>query len=352
MTKDANPYRQVTQADVAQLAGVSRSIVSYVINNGPRSVSAETRDRVLDAIQKLDYRPNKHAQMLMQEKWDSVAADQLGVIISSVNIFKRPYYGEILAGLHEEAHRRNHHIRFIRLFEALRNPALLNQIVHKHEVSGLIFLALDQVLQGEPDHQLFQQIVARVDRAVCLEWHYEGLPSVSFDRHVAAREATAHLLKLGHQSLAYIGPRDQRVQGFRTALMDRDRTPNLIAEANDAHSGLEQIAAHFDSPSGITGMVAGSDEVAFGVLKGFRQRGIKVPEDVALVSIDNIDLSEFAAPGLTTVNVPKRELGQQAVRMLIEPALSSPVLVTLPTRLVVRESCGSEGALPKNAAVR
>ncbi len=137
--------KQVTQADVARLAQVSRSIISYVINNGPRSVSQETRDRVLDAIQKLDYRPNKHAQMLMQEKWDSVAANQLGVIISSVTMFKRPYYGEILAGLHEEAHRRNHHIRFIRLFEALRNPALLNQIVHKHEVSGLVLLALDQV---------------------------------------------------------------------------------------------------------------------------------------------------------------------------------------------------------------
>ncbi len=86
----------------------------------------------------------------MREKWDSVAADQLGVIIS-VTMCKRPYYGEILAGPHEEAHRRNHHIRFLRLFEALRNPALLKQIVHKQEVSGLALPALDQGLQGEPD---------------------------------------------------------------------------------------------------------------------------------------------------------------------------------------------------------
>ena len=213
-SSERSPKRQVTQADVARLAQVSRSIVSYVINNGPRSVSQETRDRVLDAIRELDYRPNKHAQMLMQEKWDSVAADQLGVIISSVNMFKRPYYGEILAGIHEEAHRRNYHIRFIRLFDALRNPALLNQVVHKDEVSGLVFLALDQVLHGEQDTQLFQKIVERVDRAVCLEWYHESLPSVGFDRHRAALEATRHLLKLGHRSLAYIGPKDQRIQGF------------------------------------------------------------------------------------------------------------------------------------------
>ena len=215
--------RQATQADVARLAQVSRSIVSYVINNGPRSVSEETRNRVLDAIRQLEYRPNKHAQMLMHEKWDSVAADQLGVVISSVNLFKRPYYGEILAGIHEEAHRRGRHIRFIRLLEALRNPALLNQIVHKQEVSGIIFLALDQVLQSKADNALFQKIVERVDRAVCLEWHHESLPSVNFDRHRAALEATAHLLKLGHCSLAYIGPNDQRVRGFRAAAQSRVR---------------------------------------------------------------------------------------------------------------------------------
>ena len=337
--------RQVTQADVARLAKVSRSIVSYVINNGPRSVSEETRNRVLDAIQELGYRPNKHAQMLMQEKWDSVAADQLGVIISSVNMFKRPYYGEILAGIHEEAHRRNYHIRFIRLFEALRNPALLNQIVHKQEVSGLIFLALDQVLHSEPDDQLFQQIVERVDRAVCLEWQREDLPSVNFDRHRAALEATNHLLNLGHRSLAYIGPKDQRIHGFRAALSDADLSPKFIAEADDAHTGFEQTAAQ-SSATGVTAIVAGTDEVAFGILKCFRQQTLKVPEDVALVSIDNIDLSEFASPGLTTVNVPKRELGQQAVRMLVEPVASSPVLVTLPTRLVVRDSCGAHSPKP------
>lgn len=276
----------------------------------------------------------------MHEKWDSVAADQLGVIISSVTMFKRPYYGEILAGIHEEAHRRHFHIRFIRLFEALRNPALLNQIVHKDEVSGLILLALDQALHNEADQQLLRQIVERVDRAVCLEWHHEGLPSVNFDRRRAAFEATTHLLSLGHRALAYIGPKDERVEGFRAALTGAELAPRLIAEADDAHSGFEG-AAGLGAGLGITAVVAGTDEVAFGMLKCFHRQGVKVPDEVALVSIDNIDLSEFASPGLTTVAVPKRELGQQAVRMLVEPAASSPVLVTLPTRLVVRESCGS-----------
>lgn len=345
ITERSKQKKNVTQADVARLAQVSRSIVSYVINGGPRSVSEGTRQRVLGAIQQLNYRPNKHAQMLIQEKWDSVAANQLGVIISSVNAFKRPYYGEILAGLHEEAHQRNYHIRFIRLFEALRNPALLNQIVHKHEVSGLVLLALDQVLQTEADAQLLKEIVVRVEHAVCLEWHHVGLPSVTFDRHRAAFDAAAHLLGLGHRTLAYIGPNDERVHGFRTALAEVGLSPALLREANDAHSGLQQAAA-LGGKLEVTALVAGSDEVAFGVLKYCHQQGMRVPADLAVVSLDDIELSEFALPALTTVNVPKRELGQQAIRLLLERRGrdAPPVSATLPTALVIRDSCGGRRA--------
>ncbi len=215
-------------------------------------------------------------------------------------------------------------------------------------MSGLVFLALDQALHSEADKRLFRQIVERVNKAVCLEWYQDDLPSVHFDRHRAAVEATKHLLGLGHRSLAYIGPEDERIQGFRAALADSGLAPDFIAEANDAHSGFEQAATRLDAGTSVTALVAGTDEVAFGVLKSFRQRGVRVPEDVALVGIDNIDLSEFASPALTTVSVPKRELGQQAVRLLVEPA--SAMLVTLPTRLVIRESCGSDKIRSGNAA--
>ena len=110
--------KQVTQADVAKKAGVSRSIVSYVINNGPRAVAEDTRRRVLEAIDELDYRPNRHAQMLIQEQSAAKGTKQLGIVMGSSTLFKRPYYGTILAGIHEEAHQRHFHIRFIQLFES------------------------------------------------------------------------------------------------------------------------------------------------------------------------------------------------------------------------------------------
>ena len=335
--------KPVTQADVARRAGVSRSIVSYVINNGPRAVAADTRRRVLEAIEALDYRPNRHAQMLINEQDAAKGTKQLGVVIGSSTLFERPYYGTILAGLHEEAHDRHYHIRFIRLFESLKNPALRNQLVHRSEISGLVLLALDQTLQTDEDERLLNRILERVENAVCIEWQYDGLTTVGFDRHKAAFDATKHLVKLGHANLAYVGPSDERVQGFVAASALDSQEGRVVCEANDAASGYQQ-AGLLHEEAHLTGIVAGSDEVAFGILKALREQGQYVPKGIALVSIDNIDLAEFASPSLTTIDVPKGALGRHAVRLLIEgknQRLDGPVNILLPTSLMVRESCGS-----------
>lgn len=112
----------VTQYDVAERAGVSRSVVSYVLNNGPRKVSEETRQRVMDAIRELGYRPNKHAQRLKQGS-DAVK-NTIGVVTGgqSYNMLNRSYYNLVLAGLFDSAYQINQHIRFfsIRISTAMR----------------------------------------------------------------------------------------------------------------------------------------------------------------------------------------------------------------------------------------
>lgn len=130
-----NPIN-VTQEDVARLAGVSRGIVSYVINNGPRSVAPETRERVLEAIAELGYRPNKHAQQLMREQWGSVAERDFGLILPNVTLLQRPYYGTILASIYQTVHDFHYRIRFIRFFDELQNPALFNELIHREEILG------------------------------------------------------------------------------------------------------------------------------------------------------------------------------------------------------------------------
>jgi DNA-binding LacI/PurR family transcriptional regulator len=210
----------VTQKDVAERAGVSRGVVSYVINNGPREVAPETRKRVLTAIQELGYRPNKHAQHL--KRGGLSANKSLGIIAGgqSFNVLERPYYNIILAGLFEEAHRLGQEVRFFSFFDALTDPVFFNKNIHRDEISSLI-LILPAIITTNPDYvDILDQIAERVDNVVCLEEPVKGWPTVIFDRALAARQAVEHLIKLGHQRIAFLAIQDARLTGYRQTLLD------------------------------------------------------------------------------------------------------------------------------------
>lgn len=341
--QDAN----VTQADVARKAGVSRSIVSYVINDGPRSVAPETRERVLRAIDELGYRPNKHAQMLMRQQDTSVSEKYFGIVIAGVDMFRRPYYGGILAGIHEHAHAQQGHIRFVRVFRDLKNPVLFNELIHPDEVSGLILLGIDQVLASDEDQHLMEQILSRIDNAVTVEWRWNGVPSIQFDRQEAGYQAASHLIHLGHTRFAYVGQSDRRLAGFHQALWEAGITidaNHVSSLAKDAETGYEGCLGIMEQPDWPAAVVAGSDEVAFGVLKALHDCHVKVPDQVALVSIDDIALSRYTSPALTTVHVPKEDMGFHAVQVLVNYSTqpnTPPASIILPTTLTIRESCGA-----------
>ncbi len=126
--------REITQKDVAIKAGVSRSVVSYVINNGPRDVSEETRQAVLSAIHETGYRPNKHAQRL--KMGDAQTSRALGIIAGgqSFNVLERPYYNIIIAGLFEEAHKLGQDVRFFSFFDALLDPVFFNKYINGYKI--------------------------------------------------------------------------------------------------------------------------------------------------------------------------------------------------------------------------
>ena len=332
----------VTQEDVAKRAGVSRAIVSYVLNNGPRNVSEETRLRVLNAIEALGYRPNKHAQMLSAAT-DLAAENYIGIVLAGKHMFKRPYYGEMLAGIHEHVHQRGWHIRFIRLFEDFSNPALFNELIHQNEISGVILLELDQVLSTSDDRTMIEEIVRRVERVVCIDWVWPGVPSVQFDHQSVAYQATGHLLTLNKTHIAYIGPMDRRLQGYQQALWEKGITPEegLTYFADDASSGHAACEYFLRSERQFDAICTGTDEVAIGMLNCLHQHGLRVPFDIAIASIDNIEISMYTIPSLTTVNIPKQEIGIHAVDILMSEKTqrgSSAFTITVPTELIVRES--------------
>lgn len=334
--------RPITQDDVAQLAGVSRSVVSFVINNGPRKVSEDTRNRVLAAIKELGYRPNKHAQML-SSAGEGIAEKYIGIILAGNYMFKRPYYGAILASMHSYAHERACHIRFIRIFDDFSNPALFNELIHPNEISGVILVGLDQVISSPEDRALIDEIVARVERVVCVEWEWQGVPAILFDRQHAAYLATRHLIELGRKRIAYIGPQDKRVQGYRQALWESQLASedSLIYPGVDPRSGYEACRQLIQSSVSVDAICAGTDETAIGILNGLHASGLRVPGDVAVASIDNLDMSAYTIPPLTTIDIPKQEIGLHAIDILMpdKPRKGhSAFALNVPTTLIVRES--------------
>jgi DNA-binding LacI/PurR family transcriptional regulator len=345
-----NSRLSVTQDDVARHAGVSRAVVSYVLNNGPRKVSEETRNRVLTAIQQLGYRPNKHAQKL--KLGADAAQNSIGIIAggSSYNLLERPYYSVILAGLFDKAHQLNQHIRFFSFFEVLKDPVFFNKNIHPEEISSLLLL-LPAMITRDPDHEpIFAEIMRRIDNIVCLETPIYDLPTLIVDLPAAAEMAVNHLIGLGHRRIAFLAFLDGRLVGYKRALISHDITydPNLVRELDapwvlsSAYNLTNELIEDYPN---ITAIFAANDETAIAAIAALHDRGLSVPDDIAIVSIDNTTIASMVRPALTTVHIPMREMSEHALRMLIsqrEHPITPRASMILPMELVVRESCGAK----------
>lgn len=345
--KQHQKQRSVTREDVAKLAGVSTAVVSYVLNNGPRPVAEETRARVLKAIEELGYRPNKYAQSLKTK--NNPATRQIGIVMGGKGeILLRPYYADILYGIYDEAYRQEQRIRFLHFFEELHAPILFNELVHPEEISALILLAPDLSPSNPQNQALLERMLDRITNVVCLEQTIANVPAVIFDRADAARKAVNHLIRLGHQRIGYIGNTDERLEGYRQTLFQHGLPfdEKLVKKTtNFPEQGYEQTFHLLQLTQPPTALFAASDETAFGVLKALHEHGLNVPNDIALVSIDDIELAAYIQPALTTVRVPRRQMGIYALHMLaMHEAYPNiqPASMVLPTELIVRRSCGAQ----------
>ena len=341
----------VTQEDVARKAGVSRSVVSYVLNNGPRSVSEETRQRVLDAINELEYRPNEFAQRLKQGS-DAVQ-DTIGIVTGGkgYNLLERPYYNTILSTLYDYAYQQNLQIGFLVYWDALRDPIFFNKHIHEHEISSVILILPSLIPKSPADQQIFDQMIARIPNIVCMEETVEGLPTVMFDRAEAARTAMNHLIGLGHKRIAFVGINDQRVYGHRQALMENqipynDQLVGFLDPAKiPSQSAYDIITQLFHASEEFSAIFTATDEAAIGAIAAVKDRGLRVPDDIAVVSIDNIEMASMVRPALTTVDIPKQALARAAIQSLqTQKAFSDQTQgsMLLPTKLIIRESCGAQ----------
>ncbi|MFC1960803.1 LacI family DNA-binding transcriptional regulator [Chloroflexota bacterium] len=346
---DQATKRVVTQQDVADRAGVSRAVVSYVVNNGPRVVLPETQARVLQAIEELGYRPNKYAQGLKLQASEQ-ATGQIGILLGgTVDILHRPYYSLLLAGIYRETHRQNQQIRLVTFIDELKDPVFFNQNIHPEVISGLLLIGSETMVNDPDWPALYERMTNRVANVVSLEHAFADVPAVLFDRVAAAQIAVQHLIDLGHTNIGYAGFPDERYQGYRQKLLEHGLVEpahfTLDGHVHTPEHGYHTTCALLDLPEPPTALLASADEVALGVLAALRDRGLNSPQDVAIVSIDDLPFASMIRPALTTVHVPKESFGIYALQMLAMREANPDVIpasVVLPVELIVRKSCGTQ----------
>ncbi len=325
----------VTIVDVAHKAGVTPTTVSYVIN-GSGSVGTKTRERVQAAIAELGYQPNLVARGLKRGKTMTLAF----VLPSIAN----PFYPEIADEVDRIARLHGYHILLCNT-HADRTPGheQLESLVGRW-IDGLIVMASSV----EPS-----DVHAFYDRGVPLVWclwpedqAFPDMPLV--DVHFAAAGALAaqHLLELGHTQVGIIGElpnHAHRLAGFCDAYTQAGvRVPpsHIFAGDSTMESGYRALVEMLALPMHPTAVYATNDWMAIGAIEAALDQGLRVPEDLAVIGLDDIMLSAHFRPSLTTVAIPKRELAMEAITMLLNliEKRPTPTWKQVEPHLVVRHS--------------
>lgn len=340
--------RRVTRSDVARYAGVSGAVVSYVINNGPRRVSDSTAARVRNAIEVLGYQPNPSARALA-----GGSTRTLGLVLPDIS---NPFFGRLAAEIQLQA--------------AARGYMVL--IANSHGDPEIERQTLDELVNRQVDGLLLALIEQSTDRLAKLRGLDIGsvlidcpqpvhdLRSIGADARVGAREAVTHLLEVhGHRSVALVSGQavpgaDLREQGWTDAHRIAGRPDGPIARTGySRESGYEAAQRLLDAVEAPRAIFTSSDLQAIGVLRALHQRGLSVPDDVAVASFDGIQDARFTEPPLTVVQQPIPEMAGAALALLLDPdSGGAPTQQLHPMSLVVRESCGCPAIGPRSAARR
>jgi DNA-binding LacI/PurR family transcriptional regulator len=327
--------------DVAALAGVSIRTVSNVVS-GSGAVAEETRARVQAALDELGYRPNLAARNLR--------AGRTGLIGLAIPELYSPYFGELAGLIVEAAQQRSWTVVIDQTFGDPEAERRLLQGTGGRLVDGLII---------SPWALGPEELTARarsVPVVLLGERHPHGLADrVAVDNVLAADEATTHLLRAGRRRIAAIGPQPrldngtarQRLEGHRQALLRAGLAPDPTLEApvGSLHreDGARALAALLDAGARPDAVFAFTDELALGALHTAHERGLRVPDDLAVVGFDGIEDARYSHPPLTSIVPDKRQIAERALQCLADrvysPAAAVPPQdVVVPHRLEVRGS--------------
>ncbi len=333
--------RRPTRDDVAAEAGVSSAVVSYVVNDGPRPVAAATRARVLAAIDHLGYQPNEIARSLAGQSTSTV-----GLIAPTL---KNPVWAGVSMGITSVLRDESFLLMVCDAEGSPEQDVDYARMLVAKRVDGVVLVPTSSVEETLPILRDGGIPVVLVEQTA------DSIPSVVVDAVASGRVVTDHLLDLGHKRIGILREHRtslgswQRFLGYEQAMSEAgiaidnqlvaDAAPSIDGGIVDASLSAAEML--LDVPDPPTAVFAHNDLMAIAVLQAARHRGLRVPEDLSVIGIDDLEVGRYVDPPLTTLPFPKRELGEVAARKLLDVIAGTEIqLLTsiAPPPLIVRGS--------------
>ncbi len=335
--------RKTTIREVARAASVGIGTISRVLNSSSQ-VSHETRARVLEAIRRLGFRPNAQARRILKRRSEMVC------FLLSNRDFLHPFHARILQGVETYASSLKQHVLFAALHYSPRTPPHridLPPVLQEHGlIDGLILAGTIYPNLLRRIESIHMPFVAFSNNVVGMgeDQQYD---QVGFDDFNGTLHATRYLIGNGHRQIVFAGDvsypwLQHRFEGYRQGMREK-KLKSVLIMARNAQSfvdfGQKSVARILSRRPRPTAVVAGNDEIAYGLWRSLRQHAIKVPDDISLVGFDDREEAILMDPPLSTVRVHKEEIGETCMKMLLE-RLHHPRMAfsqrILPTEFVIR----------------
>jgi LacI family transcriptional regulator len=336
--------KRVTSQDVANLAGVSRTTVSLVLNDVEGiHISPGTRQKVRDAADQLGYIPNATAQALATKR-----ARAIGLVMtrSPHHIASDTFLPQILVGLLDVVKQQKLRL-LIEAVDAEHQSRVYLELARAKHIDGMILLTPRIDDMGLKKLENFDTPVVLMGNLADSD-----LCSVEVNNYLAGKQAVQFLIGLGHKKIACISnaplsykAATDRVQGYRDALIAAGITPDddLIQHADfDPQSGFACMQTLLTSGKEFTAVFVASDNVAIGAKSALREAGLSIPEDISIVGFDDIPWAKYSDPPLTTIRLPAQKMASEACMLLLDLMKESEPEeqhLILDTELIVRKSC-------------
>ena len=322
--------------DVARRANVSIATVSRVLNPSDHKVSSETAEKVRRAVKELDYHPNALARALQMKKTMTI-----GVIIPDIS---NHYYAEIVRGIQSVADREGYNIILQNTDRIQERIVKSIYLLRENIVDGIIFSG--GIINGYEPLSALKELR---DRVVVIGRHDVNFPAIMVDNIAGATLAVEHLIERGHARIGLIGWSDNsttakdRLSGYKSALAQNSChfEPSLVRQGQlTPESGYNEAKLLLSQENKPTAIFAGNDQMAFGVIYAATEMGLRVPEDLAVIGFDNIPLSSFFVPSLSTIEIPMFTLGSDSMETLVSLIAGEKIsrIKLHKTKLIIRKS--------------